>query len=38
VVQADEDDDGLCPHGWPYEFCGICHEEEDERAFDEEQA
>ena len=21
-------DDGLCPHGWPPEFCGNCHEED----------
>jgi hypothetical protein len=23
-----ERDDDLCPHGWPPEFCGNCHEEE----------
>lgn len=23
-----ENDDGLCPHGVPPEFCGNCHEEE----------
>lgn len=26
------DDDGLCPHGVPPEFCGNCHAEEEERA------
>ena len=25
----------LCPHGWPHEYCGLCHEEE---ADDEEIA
>lgn len=23
-----QDDDGLCPHGVPHEFCGNCHEDE----------
>jgi hypothetical protein len=31
------DDDALCPHGFPPEFCGNCHEE-DEAASRDEQA
>lgn len=27
MVSEDDDDDGRCPHGWPYEYCTICHEE-----------
>lgn len=27
--RLDECDDGLCPHGWPPEFCGNCHDEMD---------
>lgn len=32
VLPAAEEDepDPLCPHGIPLEFCGNCHEEEEE--------
>lgn len=32
TVPADDDDDPFCPHGIPYEFCGNCHNEEEEQS------